>query len=70
MITLKLKSYNRLELEALCSMLRTFCDTTRNCNRGKMCKICEYSHICLDCYCALDYAEAKLDEATGTNLPY
>lgn len=62
MITLKLKSYNRLELEAMYRLLSDFLlETQRSCAVGTRCKICEYKHLCNDCYEALQYVEQKLE---------
>lgn len=61
MITLKLKSYNRLELEAMHSMLSQFLTTCKNsCNVGAGCKVCEYRRICDDCNRAMAFLEATL----------
>ena len=61
MITLKLKDYNRLELEAMYRLLSDFLlETQRSCAVGTRCKICEYKRLCNDCYAAIQYVEDKL----------
>lgn len=61
MITLKLRTYNRLELEALDSMLENFLSTCKTgCNIGGRCKVCEYKHICDDITRAKAFIESTL----------
>ena len=61
MITLKLKDYNRLELEAMYRLLSDFLlETQRSCAVGTRCKIREYKRLCNDCYAAIQYVEDKL----------
>ena len=62
MYGLKVKKYNRLELEAARTALKTFTDICEtSCKTGKTCKRCEYHTFCDDCFNLMEYIENTLN---------